>query len=544
MSTLTGQQIDQSYLGLIKTNDNAALSATAKAIQDGSGGATNLEMSNTATNFVSGTVDFTGSTVSGLPTGVNTTYDLDAVQSGANVELDLNGSDATQTTVTLTAGTNITLTNDANNNVTIDAAGGGAAGLVTGGQTDSMKSAAALTTTAAVTLHEGDIVIGNGAASTVTAGTDLYNEGKAIVVGNGAVVNKGVDFNFADTKGGIAIGTNAATVAHVNDGGGLAIGQDANCAGAAGIAIGNESLCPNDTSVAIGYRADAAGGTSIAIGKNADTSAGWAIAIGETANVTGGGFRTGGIAIGANVGVSALDGVAIGNESDATAAGAVALGHNVQATIAETTSVSALEVQTDSTPTAGGIIMSDAGGTDRRLNITSDGTLQVDSAPAAGQVFKLPRVGGLVQSSGCDVIQSSVLIPANTFQAGDMWQLNGADSATGSTGFVYSAFWISTTGTIGGSATEEMNLGQQESGNAAWSRGYQKTIYVGTQDGTGIGSEVVCSGCPSDVDGNNNAGMITYTPDWTSDLYLVTRICVDNAGATYVNHGATLRKIN
>ena len=68
MATLTGQQIDQSYQGLIKTNDNAALSATAKGIQDGTGGATNIEMSNTATNFVSGTVDFTGATVSGLPT--------------------------------------------------------------------------------------------------------------------------------------------------------------------------------------------------------------------------------------------------------------------------------------------------------------------------------------------------------------------------------------------------------------------------------------------------------------------------------------------
>ena len=67
MAQLTGNPIKDSYLGLIKTTDNAALSGTAKAITDGSGGATNIQMSNTATNFVSGTVDFTGSTVSGLP---------------------------------------------------------------------------------------------------------------------------------------------------------------------------------------------------------------------------------------------------------------------------------------------------------------------------------------------------------------------------------------------------------------------------------------------------------------------------------------------
>ncbi len=67
MAQLTGNAIQSSYLGLLKTTDNAAIGGTAKAITDGAGNATNIEMSNTATNFVSGTVDFTGSTVSGLP---------------------------------------------------------------------------------------------------------------------------------------------------------------------------------------------------------------------------------------------------------------------------------------------------------------------------------------------------------------------------------------------------------------------------------------------------------------------------------------------
>ena len=185
-------------------------------------------------------------------------------------------------------------------------------------------------------------------------------------------------------------------------------------------------------------------------------------------------------------------------------------------------------------------------GTAGVVTLTNASELAIDGTPigGGGAVFSLPRVGGINQASGCDVIMSSVLIPANTFQAGDMWQLTGADSVSGSTGFVYSAYWISNTGTLGNSPSEEMNLGQQESQDAAWSRGYQKTIYVGTQDGTGIGSELVCSGCPSDASGSNYGGAVTYTPDWTSDLYLVSRVCVDNSGATYVNHGATLRKIN
>jgi len=66
MATLTGLQIDASYLGLLKTTDNAVIGATPKALTDGGGNATNIQVSNTATNFPSGTVDFTGATVSGL----------------------------------------------------------------------------------------------------------------------------------------------------------------------------------------------------------------------------------------------------------------------------------------------------------------------------------------------------------------------------------------------------------------------------------------------------------------------------------------------
>ena len=68
MASLQNAQIDQTYQALLKTGDNGAITGTPKAITDGAGAATNLEMSNTATNFVSGTVDFTGATVSGLPT--------------------------------------------------------------------------------------------------------------------------------------------------------------------------------------------------------------------------------------------------------------------------------------------------------------------------------------------------------------------------------------------------------------------------------------------------------------------------------------------
>ena len=770
MATLTGQQIDGSYQGLLKTTDNGAVTGASKAITDGLGNATNIEIGNAVTKFPSGTVDFTGSTVQGLPSGsaglengtgadslqsaaalttnaadasaansmaigdgvtaagTDTTaigktittvtntlnsvmlgtdlstgstgsdgtvvighgnvtadgrtvaigYDVDipsgqgqamgndinitgadrSTAIGSGINIDTVGSDkiAIGTTMSLTAdraigvgrdvtvsgdraisigdntsatasgavalGKNVTaatvdtvsvkaletqadggvnIKGDGTNagklklycedasgahNVTLEGpahaggstyslkfpnvqsagtqileadssgnlswintpSGGGAAGLVAGGQTNSMKSAAALTTTAAVTSHVGDIVIGEDAESKVSSGTDSYNEGGAIAIGVGATVDKVVDYNFADTKGGIALGINAKANSGVNEDGSIAMGKDSKAEGtSSSIAIGSNSWSKGSFDISMGHGATA-NSTAIAIGKDASAAVGgWSIAIGESAGADAGGFRTGSIAIGTNNTASAIDAIVIGNEGSATAAGAVALGHNVVAGIAETTSVSALEVQTDSTPTTGGIIMSDAGGTDRRLNIDASGNLQVDSAAVGVQpAFSLPRTAG-TSSSGCDVIYSSVLIPANTFTAGDILQLSGAMSASNSANTIWSAYWISTNGTVGGNATEEVNCGQLSLSQADWAVGFQKNLYVNVADGTGTGTELVSGMAYSDVDGNvNTSGISSYTPDWTSNLYLVNRTCIQatNTGVAYVDHGAVLKKIN
>ena len=57
-------------------------------------------------------------------TDTNTTYDLDSIQVGSDVAVTLVGSDASLDTLTFVAGTNITLTDDGSNNITIDATGG------------------------------------------------------------------------------------------------------------------------------------------------------------------------------------------------------------------------------------------------------------------------------------------------------------------------------------------------------------------------------------------------------------------------------------
>ena len=70
------------------------------------------------------TVDFTNATVVGLPTGTDTTYDLEAVDAAPNATVRLNGSDATTDECYLIAGTNVSL-DVSQNNITINSTGGG-----------------------------------------------------------------------------------------------------------------------------------------------------------------------------------------------------------------------------------------------------------------------------------------------------------------------------------------------------------------------------------------------------------------------------------
>ena len=409
MATLTNEKIKLTYAGLIKTNDSGAIGAVAKPLSDGLGNAINMEVLTGQINFPSGVVDFTGSTVNGLP-----------IQPP---------------------------------------------GLVAGTGTDSMKSADSLTTTAA---------------------------------------------NASGTKS-VAIGSDAQATGGL---GATAVGDHARATGQFAAAFGRETIASDTGAVALGNDANATQSNTIAIGYSARGTGSAAVAIGLNAN--------------------------------ASASQAVALGAGVTAATANTVSVKALETQTASTPTTGGIIMKDAGSVARRINIDAAGVLQVDSTPVV-QAFTLTRYTGTQADFACDTIQASVLIPAGTIQAGDIWELRGMESATDSTGWIYTAFWISSTGTIGTGGTESINLGQVQSPDAAWTAGYNKAIYVHTADGTGAGTT---TWRPIDVSDVASSTYVaggdpheTWAVDWTVDQYLVSRICIDNAGATYTMHGATIHKL-
>ena len=261
--TLTGNQIDLSYQGLIKTTDNAALGAVEKEITDGVGTASTLKLGTTSASFV-GDLDLSGATVTGLPAA--------------------------------------------------------ASGLVSGTGTDSMKSADTLTPGA----------------------TNLAGGQNAIVFGAGAIGNQ--DY-------GITIGTYAQSGIFSTTVGTYAEGSGLYCT-----SVGPSSKATADGAVGVGQSSQGLSAGSISLGRSSLVDA----------------TSTGGIAIGDSAEVAS------------TATYAVALGAGVVAATADTVSVKALETQTASTPTAGGVIMTDAGSVARRLNITAAGALQIDSTPVGG----------------------------------------------------------------------------------------------------------------------------------------------------------------
>ena len=364
MASLTGQQIDQTYQGLIKTSANTAVSFPPASLEDGAGNTIGIKLGD-GTGIGAGLI----TQIEGNPGVAGTpSVSVDGNQVTINKIGSINADGGTGALVgggggtgqfdlfdgTFNFGNAFTTTNVDFTNANVTGLSG-AAGLVSGTGTDSMQSAASLTTNPAQANTPNSIALGNNAIASksgIAIGLNANNNSNGgITIGNGAATGS--------LDEGLAIGLNADCNANA---GGIAFGRDSECNGTASIAIGRNSLANNSSGIAMGWN--------------------------SKMNTTGGS----GVAIGFDSQVNAADAVALGLSTRGNASGAVALGKSVTAAIADTVSVKALEVQTDSTPTAGGIIMSDAGGTDRRLNITSAGALQIDSTPVGG--------GGAEESEG------------------------------------------------------------------------------------------------------------------------------------------------
>ena len=483
MSSLINQKIKDTYEGLIKTSDDQPIDGTLKNLQDGNGGVLPIQVSTS-------TVNFTGA-VTGISPG----------------------------------------------------------GLISGTGSQSMQSAASLTTTAADASGAQSIALGDNATAGGPGGiaigrdaTQLTNDGVVIGPGASSASNGTAIGPFATTTGnqGMAIGHSANAV-----GNGTAVGRQTDATGGNSVAVGNEAQATAINAIAIGQSADALNQNGIAIGNSAAAEEEDGIAMGRLAKAhyegvaIGKGANAGtvsnkgnNIAIGSGANADTIDqNIAIGNSATANKAGGIAIGQSVTTGYDNTLSTKALELQTDSTPTAGGIIMSDAGGTDRRINITAAGALQIDSSGIGG--FKVKTTTQVTNATvGADETLVSLLIPANTLSAGDLIDI-----------YAHVAFDFGGGGSIyfnaGLGPAVNNNIMQVGTGGFGTGAGVstKRTVAVHVADGTGLASSTPA------IDTNargNTYPMNGYTfpdndlqaLDWTSDMYLNIYVFVDNAGSS------------
>lgn len=328
MASLINTKIKDTYEGLIKTLDNLALTGTAKGITDGGGNPTNITMSTTSTNFPSGTVDFTGATVTG---DNNTTYVLNSVQDGSNADIKLTDADGNDSKVTLVAGTNITLSN-LGNDLTINAAADTNTTYSLGSTQDGSNADIVLTDQ-----------LGNTSKATLVAGTNI------------TLSNTGNDLTITAAGGsaGLEVGTGTDSLQN-------AVGTASTASGAASIAIGKNATASASQSMAYGEEAQATQVSSAAFGQYAEATNFYAIAFGRTSSASGDGS------------------VAFGQQTSAAQAGAVAMGRQVTSDTADTTHVRALKIVAPDGGTGGnGITMLSPDGTAYVLTVSNAGALVI-----------------------------------------------------------------------------------------------------------------------------------------------------------------------
>lgn len=239
----------------------------------------------------------------------------------------------------------------------------------------------------------------------------------------------GNEVPFAIGTGGICYSGSQdfsnATVTGLNiDSAGLVQGTGTNAIKVSNSLVSTNATASGNTSIALGNGACSTCPSSISIG-TAITTATSGISIGLLANTTG----SSGVALGGGANALSLAAVAVGNNSRvctnanrAVAIGfnavnnhleSVLLGANIASVCPNMVNACAYLSCVCSTASDGGYIIRDAGGTYRRLNITSGGELRVDSnIIAAGEP-------GVVQGTGdCAIKVADHLIASTGFASG------------------------------------------------------------------------------------------------------------------------------
>ena len=382
MGDLTGKRIDQTFDGLIKTNDEGPINAISfKGLQDGVGNNLPVQVSTIGVNFT-GTV--TGDN--------NTTYQIDAVGDGNNIVLEFLASDLTQQDITLIPGTDITFGLSNPNEITINSTGGGGGATYTinavqSGLNVNLQLLADAVVVDTITLQAGgNVQLNQQGQAVVFSSTDTnttYDFGAVGAAGNINFALSGSDTSndVVTMQAGTNItltdnGSNTFTIAASGGGGGaaglingtgpgslkqadtLTPSSPANAAGDQAIALGNGAKALQPQGIAIGDGAESYDIGAIAIGQYAEASGTYSSAWGRTSAARAEGS------------------VAFGQQAivQNTEAGAVAMGRGILAVYPDTTHVRELMVVAPSGGTGGnGVILLSPNGTAYKITVDNAG---------------------------------------------------------------------------------------------------------------------------------------------------------------------------
>ncbi len=376
MANLTGQQINNTYQGLLKTENNGAIGSVPYKITDGLGNQTGVQLDpgQNGPTYVETKLQLEGFNTQNLLKNVyldRTQYPMNPftsstklrytdvndqltyhiaqnqygsveyanVHGGANNQQHIfqafdgsgnlvaakismnswnntNNSDnwITAYTERISTGSfdngtrDLTLTKPDGTDIVVNIPGGsgGSAGLVSGTGTDSMVSAASLTTNPAVAPTTNSIAIGDGATIASNPARPSWTALGHIGIGAGVnIIENGFGDNYS--RAVVAIGRNASVDPYY-DGGNVAIGDGASSTNMHGIAIGANTTA-HQFCFATGQNAQALVESSFAMGRNAQAMKLNSVAIGASTFSNG----TNSIAIGQGATAEADTSITIGD---------------------------------------------------------------------------------------------------------------------------------------------------------------------------------------------------------------------------------------
>lgn len=313
MASLTGNKIKDTYPGLIKTDDNAIVGATEKQITDGEGNAIPMTMGTSGVSFTGG-ADFTGATVTGLPTGSA------GLESGT-------GTDSMQSAASLT-----TVAADASGDDSI-ALGDGARGRLLQGSIALGKSADG---------HEGGVAIGyeaKGLYGGIGIGCQAeggFSTSEQVIIG---AFSKGCSKPYATTLGACSV---------VNADNGIALGANTLVSAADAVALGEGVTAAKADTVTVKELETCVAGGGIYL-TTPDGTAQPKLTVDNSSNLLIGGNPVGGAGLESGTGTDSMQSAASLTTVAADAAGcnAIAIGNNALASSTSTSNFGSIVIGSD-----------------------------------------------------------------------------------------------------------------------------------------------------------------------------------------------------